>query len=193
MLKRLLIFLFILAVFPVCGYTATFSYQIEKVAEGVHAAIAQPGSKATSNAFIVDVGEYVVVGGAHFTGDAIRDLISAVAMTTMKPIRYFILAHHHKGYSYIDLDFPPGKDVIMSWQTWKSLESEAREIGFPVLFYNEGLTLRLGGRTIILTNMEKGHSDGDTVIYLPEEGILFTSDLVYTKSVGYLGEGHMQN
>ncbi len=188
-----ILLLFFLATDGATATAATFSYKLEKLADGVYAALAEPGGKASSNAFVVEAGDAVVVAGAHFTAEAIRDLISAVAMTSVKPIRYFVLAHHHRGYSYIDLDFPPGKDVVMSWQTWKALESETRDIRFPVMFYNEGLTLKMGGRTIILTNMEAGHSEGDTVVYLPGEGILFTSDLFYHQSIGYLGDGHMQD
>ncbi|KIH77290.1 Metallo-beta-lactamase superfamily protein [Geoalkalibacter ferrihydriticus] len=171
----------------------TFSYHLEKLEEGVYAAIAQPGSRASSNAIIIEAGDVVVVAGAHFTAEALRDLISAVAMVTVNPIRYFVLCHHHRGFSHIDLDFPPNKDVIMSWQTYQALASEPRATRFPVVFFDQGLTLKLGGRTIILTNMERGHSEGDTVVYLPESGILFTSDLFYNKGAGYLGDGHMQD
>jgi glyoxylase-like metal-dependent hydrolase (beta-lactamase superfamily II) len=174
------------------AFAAPSSYQLEKLAAGIYAAKVMPGGQASSNALVVECEEDVVVAGAHFTGGAIRDLTAQIARATMKPIRCFVLTHHHSGYAYIDLDFPPGKDVLMSWQTWKELEEEVREIEFPVMFFNEGLTMKRGGRTIILTNMEAGHSSGDTVVYLPEEGILFTSDLFYNGSAGYLGDGHMQ-
>lgn len=166
------------------------SFKIEKIADGVYAAIA--AGATTSNAFFVVGDQYVVAGGAHLNKEAIDNLIAAVAAVTKKPIRYFILPHHHKGYTAVDFDFPPDSDVIMSWQTWQSLSGEPRKISFPVLFFNEGMTLKLGAHTLILTNMEKGHTNGDTLAYLPESGILFASDLLYFDGVGYLGSGHMQ-
>lgn len=169
------------------------SFTVEKLAEGVHAAIVRAGGKATSNAFFVEGEDYVVAAGAHLTREATADLVSAIAETTEKPIRYFILTHHHKGYSYIDFDFPPGKDVIMSVQTWKSLDGEVRDVDFPVLFFGEGLTLKLGKHTVILTNIGRGHSEGDAMVYLPEQGILFTSDLFYVETIGYMGDGYMQD
>lgn len=169
------------------------SFSVEKVAEGVYAAIARPGGNATSNAFFVEGRDYVVAGGAHLTKETVADLVAAVAATTAKPVRYFVLPHHHPGYSHIDFDFPPGKDVLMSWQTWQGLDGEVREIAYPVLFFSEGLTLKTGDHTIILTNIGRGHTDGDTLVYLPETGVLFTSDLLYVDSVGYMGDGHMQD
>ncbi|MDO3380143.1 MBL fold metallo-hydrolase [Geoalkalibacter halelectricus] len=171
----------------------TFSYELEKLEEGVYAAIAKAGSRATSNAIIIEAGDSVVVAGAHFTSEALRDLISATALVSVKPIRYFILSHHHRGFSHVDLDFPPSKEVIMSWQTYQALSSQSRPIRFPVMFFDQGLTLKVGERTIILTNMERGHTEGDTVVYLPDSGILFTSDLFYNGGAGYLGDGHMQD
>lgn len=167
------------------------SFSVEKLADGVYAAIARPGGQATSNAFFVEGADYVVAAGAHLTREATAELVAAVATVTTKPIRYFVLAHHHRGYSHIDFDFPPGKDVITSWPTWQALSSEVREVTFPVLFFGEGLTLKLGGHTVILTSTG-GHTDGDVLVYLPEAGVLFASDLLYVKSVGYLGEGRMQ-
>lgn len=168
------------------------SFSLEKLADGVYAAIARPGGQATSNAFFVEGDDYVVAAGAHFTREVIGELVAAAASVTAKPIRYFILAHHHRGFSHIDFDFPPGKDVIMSWQTWQTLDSEVRDITFPALFFGDGLTLKLGQRTVILSNTGGGHTDGDLLAYLPDSGVLFASDLLYVNSVGYLGDGHMQ-
>jgi len=168
------------------------SFTLEKLTEGVYAAIAQPGGQATSNALIVEGDEFAVVAGAHFTREAIGDLVAAMAMVTTKPIRYFVLAHHHRGYSHIDFDFPPGKEVLMGWQTWQALDGEVREVSFPALFFGDGLTLKLGKHTIILTDIGGGHTDGDVLLFLPDSEILFASDLFYVHSVGYMGEGHMQ-
>jgi len=168
------------------------SFSLEKLSEGVYAAIARAGGQATTNALIVEGEEYAIAAGAHFTREAISDLVTAAASVTSKPIRYFVLAHHHRGYSHIDFDFPPGKDVLMGWQTWQALDGEVREVAFPALFFGEGLTLKLGKRTVILTNIGGGHTDGDMLLFLPDEEILFASDLFYVRSVGYMGEGHMQ-
>lgn len=168
------------------------SYKIERVADGVYAVIAQAGSQATSNAFFVVGDQYVVAGGAHLTQSGAADLVTAIATVTDLPLRYFILPHHHHGYTAVDFDLPAGCEGVMSVQTWKSLSGEVRALEYPVLFFSEGLTLKIAkDRTVILTNLGRGHSEGDTLVYLPESRTLFTSDLVYVHNVGYLGDGHM--
>jgi len=175
-----------------CLAGAVESYQSVKLDDGIYAAIAKPGSSATSNALIVGGDEFAVVVGAHLTREAINELVAANAAATGLPIRYFILAHHHRGYSHIDFDFPPGKEVIMSWQTWLALDAEKRKVEFPALFFREGLTMKLGNKSLILTNIGPGHTDGDLVAYMPEANVLFTSDLFYSDAIGYMGDGFMQ-
>ena len=168
------------------------SYRVERLADGVYAAIAGAGSGATSNAFFVVGDHYVIAGGAHLSKTAATDLVSAIAAVTDLPLRYFVIPHHHRGYTAVDFDLPEGCEALMSVQTWQILSSEARAIEYPALFFSEGLTLKAGkGKTVILTNLGKGHADGDTLVYLAESKILFPSDLVYAQSVGYIGDGHM--
>ena len=167
------------------------SFLIEPLAPGVFAAIAKTGSKATTNALFVIGRDYVVAAGAHMGKQVIRDLYKAIAARTNKPVRYFVLAHHHTGYTYIDFDFPPGQDILMSWQTWKNIDTEVRKPEYSSLFFNEGLTLKPGGVSVVLTNIGKGHTNGDVVVFIPEAGVVFASDLLYINSVGYMGSGYM--
>lgn len=168
------------------------SFSIVPLGGSTYAAIAKIGGKATSNAMFVIGAEYVVGVGAHMTKEVIADLYAEIAYLTSKPIRYFVLAHHHSGYSHIDFDFPPGQDVIMAWQAWQDMNSAIRKPEFPVLFFNEGLTIKTGGATLVLTNVGRGHSVGDIVTLIPELGVVFASDLLYVNSVGYMGGGYMR-
>ncbi len=167
------------------------SFLIEPLAPSVFAAIAKTGGNATTNALFVIGRDYVVAAGAHMTKAVVDDLYKAIAARTNKPVRYFVLAHHHSGYTQVDFDFPPGQDVLMSWQTWKNIESEIRNPEYSSLFFNEGLTLKPGGVSVVLTNIGKGHTNGDIVVFVPEAEVAFTSDLLYVNSVGYLGDGYM--
>ena len=111
------------------------SYRIEEVASGVYAALAEPGGAATSNALIVDLGSQVVLSGAHFSRRAINDLIAAASEISPKPIRAFVLAHHHPGYTFIDYDIPANKDLAMSVETRLIMRQEPRELENPLLFF----------------------------------------------------------
>lgn len=191
-MKRLLFIFFLLACcfFPGTHASAA-NYEIKKVADGVYAAIALPTGKVASNAMIVVTADEVILSGAHFVPEGIRELTAEIAKITPLPLRHVILTHHHRGYNYIDFDFPPDVEIITSWQTWAALKSEYREFKNPVMFFDRGLTLQRGKLTLVLSNTGLGHSEGDVIVYLPNEEVLFTSDLVFNDVIGYMGDGNM--
>ncbi len=51
-------------------------------------------------------------------------------------------------------------------------------IVLPTITLDERLTLHRGRRTIDIRHLGRGHTAGDIVVHLPEEGILVTGDLV---------------
>lgn len=189
-LQLILFGLFLLLPFPAAGEGG---YRLEKLADGIYAAIARTGGPATSNGFVVEGRDYVIAGGAHMTKEAVVDLFAAIAATTPKPVRYFILSHHHQGFSHIDFDFPPGVDIVTSVQTWQALSGEVRKTTYPVLFFSDGMTLKAPPHTLILASLGEAHSSGDLTVFLPEAKVLYAGDLLYVRSVGYMGEGHMRN
>ncbi len=192
-MRQLLLLLICCWLLPAGSVQAAGSYRLEKLADGVYAALAQPGGQAISNALIVAGDQYAVVAGAHLSREAINELIASVASVTPAPIRYFVLTHHHSGYSNVDFDFPTGKEIIMSWQTWQQLDRESRELNNPVLFFSEGMTLKLGNISLVLTDLEQGHAEGNLVVFVPEASTVYTGDLLAVGSVGWMGDGRMQD
>lgn len=174
------------------AYAAQESYIVEKLSENFYAALVKPGGKSTTNAFFFISGDYVVAGGAHMTKESIADLWSAINTFTHKPIRYFILTHHHPGFSQIDTEFPSNVTLVLSGDTWKNLEQEFKKPDVEIMLFSDGLTLKSGKRpSLVLSNIGSAHTDGDTIVISPDEKIAYVGDLLYVQSVGYMGDGHM--
>jgi glyoxylase-like metal-dependent hydrolase (beta-lactamase superfamily II) len=51
-------------------------------------------------------------------------------------------------------------------------------------------TLRLGGKTIVITHPGPGHSPGDLLVWLPQERILFAGDVLVEDGVSMLVDGN---
>lgn len=193
MMRLPLLFVLFLAM-PLTVLAAQSSYDVTPLAPRIFAAVAKPGGKATTNAFFVLGEKSVIAGGAHMTGDAIRDLWAAIAETTDKPVSTFILTHHHPGFSQIDTAFPADVTMILSGDTWQELEQEVRKPVAPILLFSDNLTLKqIGIPTIVLNNLGPAHTDGDTLVVFPDERIAYAGDLFYVRSVGYMGSGHMRS
>lgn len=185
-MKRVLLLTLYMLMMPVVASAANFSFK--KVSGGVYAGIAEPGGKAASNSLIVVTSYQVIVAGAHFVPETIKELLDFVKTITPIPVRYIILTHHHRGFNYVDFDLPANVEIIASGRTWQALKSEFRQIKNQVTFFDRSLSMKRGATLLVLNATERSHSEGDVFVYLPEEGVLFTSDLVYNGVAGYMGD-----
>lgn len=185
-MKRTALLALCFALMPALALAANFSFK--QVRGGVYAAIAEPGGKAASNSLIVVTSYQVIVAGAHFVPETTKELLDFVKTVTPIPVRYIILTHHHRGFNHVDFDLPANVEIIASGQTWQALKSEFRQIKNQVTFFDRSLTMKRGLTSIVLTATERAHSEGDVFVLLPEEGILFTSDLAYHNVAGYMGD-----
>lgn len=59
----------------------------------------------------------------------------------------------------------------------------------PTLTYTDKLTLHRGGREIDLLFLGRGHTGGDTVVFLPKERIVATGDLMESR-IAYMGSAY---
>ncbi len=189
-MKRMLLMI-VLLLLPITASAANFKFQ--KVRNNVYAAIAEPGGKAASNSLIIITNYQVILAGSHFVPETTREILDFVSTLTPIPVRYIILTHHHRGFNHIDFDLPANAEIIASGPTWQALKSEFRQIKNQVTFFDRGLTMKRGNTLIVISATERGHSEGDLFVYLPEEGILFTSDLFFNDVAGYMGDGSFRD
>ncbi len=185
-MKRTVLLIICLVLMPMAVSAANFSFK--NVRGGVYAAIAEPGGKAASNSLIIVTSYQVIVAGAHFVPETIKEIFDFVKTVTPIPVRYIILTHHHRGFNHVDFDFPANVEIIASGLTWQALKSEFRQIKNQVTFFDRSLTMKRGSTHLVMSATEHSHSEGDVFVYLPEEGVLFTSDLVYNNVAGYMGD-----
>jgi glyoxylase-like metal-dependent hydrolase (beta-lactamase superfamily II) len=76
---------------------------------------------------------------------------------------------------------PPYLDMFRSFGDAVAEQLEGVELVDPDEVYDGELTLDLGGTTVELHEFGLAHTRGDQVVFLPEQGVLFTGDLVETR------------
>ena len=79
------------------------------------------------------------------------------------------------------------KATYVSQRTNELEELAALTIVTPNVTFDESLTLVLGGRRIELRDMGKANSPHDVTLYLPQERILFTGDILVQSPLPYTG------
>lgn len=101
-------------------------FQLNKVADGIFAAVAKPGGIASGNAGFVVGDQGVLVVDTFFTPDAVEELIAEIGKITSQPIKHAINTHYHLDHTggnqvLIGLGVPIiAHDNVAKWQTTKN-------------------------------------------------------------------------
>ena len=109
------------------SYAATTKlFDIQKVADGVYAALAHPAAITNCNAAIFVHSQYVTVVDAHSKPSAAASLIAQIKKEiTPKPVRYLVNTHFHYDHTQGDPAYKKaGKVEIIASETTKKLMAE---------------------------------------------------------------------
>jgi glyoxylase-like metal-dependent hydrolase (beta-lactamase superfamily II) len=166
------------------------------------------------NTGIIIGDDAVLVADTQATPAMAADVIRRIREVTDKPIKYVVLTHYHAVRVLGASAYQPEK-IIASRDTLDLIvergeADKASEIGrFPRLFRNvetvpQGLTwpttvfsgkltLWLGTLEVQLLQLGRGHTKGDTVVWLPEERTLLSGDLVEFDATPYAGDAYFSD
>jgi glyoxylase-like metal-dependent hydrolase (beta-lactamase superfamily II) len=64
---------------------------------------------------------------------------------------------------------------------------------WPTLTFNDKMTVYLGNRKVEIMHLGRAHTAGDAVVYVPDQNVMFTGDIVEYHSACYCGDGHLKD
>ena len=166
------------------------------------------------NTGIVIGDDAVMVIDTQATPVMAQDVIRRIREVTDKPIKYVVLSHYHAVRVLGASAYAP-EHIIASHDTYELIEErgeqdKASEIGrfprlfqavesvppgmtWPTLTFTGKMTLWLGKLEVQLIQLGRGHTKGDTVVWLPAQKILFSGDLVEFDATPYAGDAYFQD
>jgi len=183
--------------------TVTFS----QIGKGLFAYTAE----GDPNTGVIVGDDSCMVVDAQATPTMAKDVIARVRTVTDKPIKYILLSHYH-AVRVLGASAFNASEIIASNATRKLIvergeQDKASEIGrfprlfrdvesipagltWPTLTFENSLTLWLGKRRVDIVRPGRGHTAGDTIAWAPDEGVMFSGDLVEYHSACYCGDAH---
>ena len=153
----------------------------------------------------------VMVLDAQATPVMAREVIAKIRTVTDKPIRHVVLTHYHavrvlgaSGYGAsniiaskdtYDLIIERGEqDYKSEFERFPRLFQAVDSIPgltWPTIVFSNEITLWLGRTEVRLLQLGRGHTKGDTVAWMPKEGVLFSGDLVEYGATPYTGDAYL--
>ena len=162
------------------------------------------------NSGVVIGDDSVLVVEAQATPQLAERVIAEIRNVTDKPISHLVLTHYH-AVRVLGASAYGASQVIMS-ETARSMVAErgmedwkSEFQRFPRLFkghetipgltwptttFSDRMTVYLGNRKIEIMHLGRAHTAGDAVVWVPDEQVMFTGDIVEYRSACYCGDGH---
>ena len=142
-----------------------------------------------------------------------QDVIRRIREVTDKPIKYVVLSHYHAVRVLGASAYMP-EHIVASQDTYDlivergeaDMKSEIERfprlfravesvpgLTWPTLTFKGEMTLWLGKLEVKMMQLGRGHTKGDTVVWLPQERIIFSGDLVESEATPYAGDAYFND
>ncbi|MFC5803614.1 MBL fold metallo-hydrolase [Streptomyces formicae] len=175
------------------------------LAPSVHAYVQPDGGWCLNNAGFVSDGESTLLIDTAATERRARLLREALLASGAPLPRTLVNTHHHGDHTYGNAVFAPEATVVgheacrsevvaaghQLHLIWPETDFGDIAITAPDMTYSERLTFRAGGTEVRLIHPGVAHTTGDTVVHLPEHGIVFTGDLVFQGGAPFIPMGSL--
>ncbi len=163
------------------------------------------------NTGIVIGDDGVLVVDTQATPKMAEDVVRRIRAVTDKPIKYVVLSHYHAVRVLGASAYRP-QEIIASRATLdmirergaQDMQSEIERfprlfqavesipgLTWPTLTFEKSMTLWLGKLEVQIIHAGRGHTQGDTIVWLPGEKVLFSGDLVEYGVAAYAGDAHL--
>ena len=184
-----------IVLFAASAASAQTQVAVKKMTEGVWAAVTPFGS----NVGWFDVGDGVVVVDTGSDAATARAILSEIAATANKPVRKVVLTHDHGDHiGGVRIFAQAGAEIVTQekgagtglYFLGSAPDTEAtgpkpsRAQG--VVAFSERVLAVGGPRRYELYFLGDAHTNNDVIVYLPDDKVLFTGDVVNYKRLPFL-------
>ena len=180
-----------------------------EVGEGLYAFTAE----GDPNSGVIIGDDSVMIVEAQATPRLAQKVIDCVRSVTDKPISHLVLTHYHAVRVLGASAYGAGQ-IIMSEKARAMVAERGQEdwdsefqrfprlfqghesipgLTWPTTTFSGRMSVYLGKRRVDILQMGRAHTAGDAVIYVPDQNVMFTGDIVEYRSACYCGDGHFHD
>ncbi|QKK03394.1 MAG: MBL fold metallo-hydrolase [Pseudomonadota bacterium] len=159
---------------------------VESINDGVHMLTGRGGN----------IGLVVTEDGAFLIDDQYAPLtdriLAAVGSVTDQPVKFVFNTHWHGDHTGGNENLAEKGSLVVAHDNVRERMSTAQVMEFfgrttpaspdaalPVVTFNDEVTFHLGGHTINAFHVPHAHTDGDSVVHLPEANVIHAGDTVF--------------
>jgi len=180
--------------------SSAFSQQEQRIPSVLRQII--PGhymyNSGTLNSGVIQTSEGVVVLDALNTEAVARAQRDVIANTIAQPVRFLVSSTHHNNYSKGNIAYADvwkighenyRTDLLASMQR-QNVSAEEQKARLPNQTFRDRITLYLGGKEIQVLYVGRAHTRGDSIIYVPQDRIVYLSELFFSDQFLFINDGY---
>jgi glyoxylase-like metal-dependent hydrolase (beta-lactamase superfamily II) len=186
---------------------ATKSVTFTRLSENAYAYTAE----GDPNTGVVVGDDCVLVIDTQATPKMAEDVLRRIREVTDKPVKYVVLSHYHAVRVLGASAYRP-QEIIASQATLEMIRERGAQdmaseierfprlfqsvesipgLTWPTLTFERAMTLWMGALEVQIIHAGRGHTRGDTIVWLPGQRVLFSGDLVEYGVAAYAGDAQL--
>jgi len=206
--------LFVLLTLLALGVPSAFA-DLTKLSENVYSYVgekdASPSRSFAANAGIVIGRDGVLVVDTLISAKEGERFLADIRKITKKPIKYVVNTHTHLDHAFGNCVFAElgatvishsadkvllaksGAEIITHAEAYglKPEDMAGTTIVLPAITFSERMSIDLGGVEIELIRTAPSHTSGSLVVWLPQQKILFSGDILFTDFHPFMADGDL--
>ena len=155
-------------------------------------------SSTSFNSGVIATSEGVVVLDALSSEAIARQEREAISSVIKQPVRFLVSSTFHNNYTWGNVAYQGvikigqedyRTDLLRQMQRDRA-SPEEQKARLPQVTYRDRLTIHLGGKEIQILFLGRGHTRGDSIIFVPQDRIAYVSELFFSDQFLYINNGY---
>ena len=185
---------------------------LQQISEHTYAQVdtkdATPAGSFGSNAGLVVGRDAALVIDTFISAKEADGFLANIRKVTDKPLKYVVNTHHHLDHTWGNCVFAKLGAVVIAQENALAHKSEdahtfahpkaqgltrkdleGTTLQDPTITFKDSMKIDLGGVTVELTYPGPTHTDDSILVYVVQDKVLFTGDILFTHYHPYVADG----
>ena len=155
-------------------------------------------STGTFNSGVIVTSEGTVLLDALASESVAREARDAITRATGQPVRVLVSGTHHNQYSKGNIAYADVLKVghenyrtdLLALMQREKISVEEQQARLPTQTFRDRLTLHLGGKEIQILHLGRGHTRGDSIVFVPQDRIVYLSEVYFANQFLFINDGY---